>query len=45
MENIELKKYPMCYYYDEIIESEDFDFDHFLIDEKLCKNILIYNIS
>ena len=30
-----------CYYFDDIIKLEDFDFDHISIDE----NILIYSIS
>ena len=48
MENNELKKVciknRMCYYFDDIIEIEDFDFD-ILLDEKLCENILVYDIS
>ena len=38
-------KNQMYYYFDDIIEIEDFDFDNILIDEKSCKNILAYNIS
>ena len=49
MENNEIKKVcvknRMCYYFDDIIRFEDFDFDNILIDEKLCKNILINDIS
>ena len=48
MENNELKKVciknRMCYYFDDTIEIEDFDFD-ILLDEKLCENILVYDIS
>ena len=48
MENNEIKKVcvknRMCYYFDDIIRFEDFDFDNILIDEKLCKNILINDI-
>ena len=33
-----------CYYFDDIIRLEDFDFDNIFIDEKSYKNILIYNI-
>ena len=33
----------MCYYFDDIIKIEDFDFD-MLINEKSSKNILVYNI-
>ena len=35
----------MCYYFDGTIKTEDFDFDHILIDEKSYKYILLYNIS
>ena len=34
----------MCYYKDDIIKIEDFDFD-ILIDEKSYEILLIYNIS
>ena len=34
-----------CYYFDDITEIEDFDFDNTLIDQKPCKNILFYNTS
>ena len=34
-----------CYYFDDIIKLEDFDIDNILIDKKLHKNILIYDIS
>ena len=34
----------MSYYFDDIIELQDFDFDNISIDEKPHKNILIYNI-
>ena len=34
----------MCYYFDDIIKLEDFNFDNILIDEKSPKNILIYDI-
>ena len=34
----------MCYYFDEIIKIEDFDFD-ILLDEKSGKNILACDIS
>ena len=49
MENNELKKccfkHRTCYNFDVIIKNEDFDFDSILLDEKLHKNVLIYNIS
>ena len=35
----------MCYYSDDLIKIEDFDFDNFLLDEKPYENVLIYNIS
>ena len=34
-----------CYYLDNIIKFEDFDFDVILIDEKLLKSNSIYNSS
>ena len=33
------------YYFNDIIKTEDFDFDNILIDEKSYENILVYNIS
>ena len=48
-ENSEFKKVRIknrtCYYFDDIIKLEDFDIDNILIDKKLHKNILIYDIS
>ena len=45
----ELKKIQIknrtCYYFDDIINLEDFDFDNILIDKKSHENILIYDIS
>ena len=35
----------MCHYVDDIIKIEEFGFDNISIDEKACKNILIYSIS
>ena len=34
-----------CYYFDDIIQLEDFDIDNILIDAKSYENVLIYNIS
>ena len=34
----------MLFYFSDIIKCEDFDFDNILINEKVYKNILIYNI-
>ena len=34
-----------CYYFDNKINTEDFNLDNNLIDEKSNENILIYNIS
>ena len=33
------------YYFNDIIKTEDFDFDNILIDEKSYENILVYDIS
>ena len=45
MESNELKKVCIenrtCYYFDDILELEDFDLDNILIDEKSHENILI----
>ena len=38
-------KNSTCYYFNDIIKFEDFDFDNTLIDEKSYENTLIYNIS
>ena len=35
----------LCYYFDDIIKTEDFDLDNFLIDEKSYETFLVYNIS
>ena len=40
-----ISKIVSCYYFDDIIKQEDFDFDNILIDEKSHENILIYDIS
>ena len=49
MKNNELKKISLknraCYYFDEVIKIEDFDFGNILLDEKLQENILVYDIS
>ena len=49
MENNEFKKVGIknrtCYYFDDMIKSEDFDIDNILIDEKSHRNILICDIS
>ena len=46
--NHELKEFDIknrkCYYFDDIIEIEDFDLE-ILIDEKSYENVLVYNIS
>ena len=34
-----------CYYFDDIIKIEAFDFDKILINEKSYENILVCNIS
>ena len=38
-------KNRMCYYFDDIINSEDFDVDNILLNEKSNENILLYDIS
>ena len=47
MENNGLKnvcsKNRTCYYLDDIIKIEDFDFDNILLDRKSYKNILIHS--
>ena len=49
MQNNEFKKVCIrnqtCYYFDYIIELEDFDLNNILIDEISQKNILIYDVS
>ena len=39
----ELEKFVIkncrCYYFDDIIKTEDFDIDNILLDEKLYENI------
>ena len=35
----------LCYYFDDIIKIEDFDFYNISVDEKIYKNILVYDIS
>ena len=34
-----------CYYFDDIIKIDEFDFDGILIDEKSYENIVVYRIS
>ena len=47
--NNELKKIDIenrtCYYFDDIIKTENFNVDNFLIEEKSYENTLVYNIS
>ena len=43
LKEIDIKNHT-CYYFDDTIKIEDFDSD-ILIDKKLHKNILIYDIS
>ena len=49
MENNKFKKFRIknctCYYLDDIIKLEGFDFDNILTDDKSHKKILIYDIS
>ena len=34
-----------CYYFDDIIKIEDFDFGNILVDEKSYESIFVYDIS
>ena len=43
LKKIKIKNYT-CYYFDDIIKTEDFDFDSILIEGKSYENILAYNI-
>ena len=44
LNEINIKNRPY-YYLDGMINIEDSDLDNILIDEKSCKNILVYYIS
>ena len=44
LKDIDIKN-RTCYYFDDVIKINDFNLDNILIDEKLYKNILVYNIS
>ena len=33
-----------CYYFNDIIKIQDFDFNNILLDQKSCENILIYDV-
>ena len=44
LKDVIIKNRP-CYYFEDVIKFEDFDLDNILIDEKLCENIIVYNIS
>ena len=48
MENNDLKQVNIknltCYYSDDIIKIEVFDFDNILLDKKSYENILIYDV-
>ena len=47
--NYELKendtKNCICYYSNDMIKIEDFDFENILIDEKANENVLVFSIS
>ena len=49
MENNEFEKVRIkngtCYYFDDKIKFEDFDFDNILIAEKSYENIFVHDIS
>ena len=44
LKEIDIKVHS-CYYFDDIIKIEDFDFDNIWFDEKSYANILVYDIS
>ena len=44
MKRIDTKN-SACYYFEDIIKIEDFDFENILLDEKLYENTLVYNFS
>ena len=44
LRQISIKNFT-CYYFDDIIKFEDFNFDNVLIDEKSHENLLVPNIS
>ena len=44
LKEIDIKNY-MCNYFDGLIKIEDFNFSNILINEKSCKNTLVYDIS
>ena len=44
LKEISIKNHT-CYYFDDKIKIEDFDFDNILLDEKSHENILVHNIS
>ena len=44
LKKISIKNYT-CYYFDDKIKIEDFDFDNILLDEKSYESILVHNIS
>ena len=43
LKEVDIKNHT-CYYFDDIIKIEDFDYDNILINQKSYKNILVYNI-
>ena len=43
LKETDTKNRTLCYF-DDIIKTEDFNFDNILIDEKSYENILVYGI-
>ena len=41
----DIKNHASCYYFNDIIKTEDFNLDNISIDKKSYENILVYNIS
>ena len=44
LKEIDIKNHT-CYYFNDIIKTENLDLDRRKIDEKSYENILVYNIS
>ena len=44
LKDIDIKNHA-CYYFDDIIGDYDINFNNILLDEKLCENNSIYDIS
>ena len=45
LKEVNIKKQRTCYYLDETVKIEHFDFDNILLDERSYKNDLVYDMS